>query len=152
MDVNNVMFILKKYKIEIVLLALLVYIICFLLKKIPVCKKFSFYLPYVVGIIVYYAYLLIVKHPTEDVINNGITIGALSLILNSIISSCGKKDFKKELLYGLVAEDKRDKVCNQIFECIANNDKELVKKILSESVTFTLCEEQLNNLVEILFT
>ena len=151
MDVNNVMFILKKYKIEIVLLALLVYIICFLLKKIPVFKRFSFYLPYLVGIVVYYSYLLIFKKSSQDVINNGITIGAVSLILNSIVSACDKKDFKKELLYGLVAEEKRDKVCSLIFEYIANNDKELVKKVLSESVTFTLSEEQLNNLVEILF-
>lgn len=145
---NNVFIVLQKYSLEVLFLALLVLLAYKLLKKAMKArlKKFSFYLPYLLGILFYFAYSVIFLKSKENIINMGITTGAIAMIYDAIAFS--DKSELTSLLSVIVEEKNLDTAEKEIREC--KFDKTETERILKKYSALPLGETELNNLISLI--
>lgn len=142
---NNVFIVLQKYSLEVLILALLVLLANKLLNKAfkAKLKKFSFYLPYLLGILFYFAYSAILLKSKDNVINMGITTGAIAMIYDAIAFS--ENDELASVLAIVVKEENLDKAEKEIKEC--KFDPAETERILKKYSALPLGEKELANLI-----
>lgn len=146
---NNVLIVLQKYSLEVLFLALLVLLANKLLQKITRAKlkKFSFYCPYLLGILFYALYSVIFLHSKENVFNMGITTGAISMIYDAIAFS-DKGEELTTLLKIIVDEKNLAEAEKAIRSC--KFDKTETERILKKYSAVPLGETELENLVSLI--
>lgn len=145
---NNVFIVLQKYSLEVLILALLVLLADKLLEKVlkAKLKKFSFYLPYLLGILFYAAYSIIFLKSRENIVNMGITTGAIAMIYDAIAFS--DKGELTSLLSVVVEEQNLDLAEKEIKEC--KFDKTETERILKKYSALPLGEKELGNLISLI--
>lgn len=152
MDGKEILFVLQKFGLEILILAGVISLICFLINKYaPACiKKFAFYYPYLLGVIFYFIYVKIFKIDCQPngAFNMGITTGAVSAIISSFIKGQnGKKNLAEHLLDGLISEKDLKTVKSKISQ---TQDKRAIAEILSDYSVFPISADQAEIFAEII--
>ncbi len=144
---KNVFIVLQKYSLEVLFLALLALICDKLILKAfkDKAKKFSFYVPYVLGIIFYAIYSLIFLKSSDNVFNMGITTGAICMIYDSIIS---EDDSLKKLLTAFVKEENVKEAEKAIKK--SKFQKEEVEKIVKKYSALPLTEQEVQTFVTLI--
>ena len=144
---KNVFIVLQKYSLEVLLLALLALICDKLILKAfkDKAKKFSFYVPYVLGIIFYAIYSLIFLKSSDNVFNMGITTGAICMIYDSIIS---EDDSLKKLLTAFVKQENVKEAEKAIKK--SKFQKEEVEKIVKKYSALPLTEQEVQTFVTLI--
>lgn len=142
---KNVFIVLQKYSLEVLFLALLALICDKLILKAfkDKAKKFSFYVPYVLGIIFYAIYSLIFLKSSDNVFNMGITTGAICMIYDSIIS---EDDSLKKLLTAFVKEENVKEAEKAIKK--SKFQKEEVEKIVKKYSVLPLTEQEVQTFIK----
>lgn len=145
---NNVLIVLQKYSLEVLFLALIVLLVNKLLQKFTRAKlkKFSFYCPYLLGILFYALYSVIFLHSKENVFNMGITTGAISMIYDAIAFS--DKSELTSLLKIIVDEKNLVEAEKAIRSC--KFDKTETERILKKYSAVPLGETELENLISLI--
>ncbi len=144
---KNVFIVLQKYSLEVLFLALLALICDKLILKAfkDKAKKFSFYVPYVLGIIFYAIYSLIFLKSSDNVFNMGITTGAICMIYDSIIS---EDDSLKKLLTAFVKQENVKEAEKAIKK--SKFQKEEVEKIVKKYSALPLTEQEVQTFVTLI--
>ena len=144
---KNVFIVLQNYSLEFLFLDLLA-LICdkMILKAFKdKAKKFSFYVPYVLGIIFYAIYSLIFLKSSDNVFNMGITTGAICMIYDSIIS---EDDSLKKLLTAFVKQENVKEAEKAIKK--SKFQKEEVEKIVKKYSALPLTEQEVQTFVTLI--
>lgn len=152
MNGKEILFILQKFSLEIIILAILICVITYFVNKYAPesIKKYSLYYPYALGIIFYLLYALIfsLNIETNEIVTMGITTGGISSILSSFIKSQkDKQNMADSLLSGIISEKDLKLVRQKIAE--ADNDK-AVAEILSDYSIYPISAEQAEIFAEII--
>ena len=146
---SEIFLVLQKFSLEIIILAIIDCIICFLIKKNAPkpLKKFSLYYPYALGIVLYLIYVKI-SSTNASVVNMGITTGGVATIMLSFIKTQeNKTSLADEVLKGIVSEKDYSLVREKIAQ---SSSQEEITDIISNYAVFSMTYDQSKVLAEII--
>jgi len=146
---SEIFLVLQKFSLEIIILAIIDCIICFLIKKHAPkrLKKFSLYYPYILGIVLYFIYVKI-SSINASVVNMGITTGGVATIMLSFIKTQeNKTSLADEVLKGIVSEKDYSLVKEKIVQA---SSQEEITDIISNYAVFSMTYDQSKVLAEII--